>query len=539
MLATLLIWLYTFFLCYVYGFLFLKLLRTEGDFPAAPLVVVTGLVVLTTLASFFSLFFQTGLLLNLLLLAGAVGAVLTRSIPLPRRRPMSLVSLIVLFLALLLVLETATHRPLNPDTNIYHAQAIHWIENFPAVPGLGNLHGRLAYNSSWFISNALFSLTFLGLGSFHLTAGVLFLSILIYFWGGLSEMFRGEYTPAALLKVLFIPLMFSLLGAEISSPGTDLPASLLLWLMAVLWAEEQGPFHAVLIVILAVFVVTVKLSAAPALLLALFVLGGQLLRREKRSLVSAAVCGALALFPFLTRNVILSGYLLYPFPSVDIFSFDWKVPLERVVSERMSILAWGRFPRLDATRVLAMPFGEWFPKWLAEQTLSRKVILWATLFSPLAVLPGLRLVRRFWLGWLVFYAGALFWLFSAPDFRFGYGFLIGTIAMALAPWFASVLKRSTFPATRISAVISLLIAGYLALVFATSFEARTFASRLLLPAGYDHVATQSCDLANGKVFCAKAYDACSYDAFPCIPSPRPKVELRDPVTLGDGFRTLP
>jgi len=245
------------------------------------------------------------------------------------------------------------------------------------------------------------------------------------------------------------------------------------------------------------------------------------------------------LFPFLARNVILSGYLLYPFPSIDLFPVDWKIPLERAIGERMSIQAWGRFPRLEAARVLAMPFGEWFPKWLDEQTLNRRLIFDAALLSPLAVLPGLAIARRFWLGWLVFYAGTLFWLFSAPDFRFGYGFLIGTIAMALAPWFAAVLKRTIFPAPRVSAVIGLLIMAYLGITLATSFEAHTLASRLLLPVGYDRVATQACSLANGTVFCAKAYNACSYDAFPCIPSPRPRVELRDAANLSDGFRTVP
>ena len=270
MLATLLVWLYTLFLCCVYGCLFLKALRVKAELPAAPLIVIVGLVVLTTLASFFSLFSQIGFYLTLLLLAGAMGAIVTRSVPALRiERPVAWIPLIALFLALLLVLENATHRPLNPDTDIYHAQAIHWIESFPAVPGLGNLHGRLAYNSAWFVSNAFFSLAFLGIQSFHLTGSVLFLAVLLYCWGGFADILRGEYKPSALIKLLVFPLTFALLGAEISSPGTDLPASLLLWLVAILWAEQaeqERPFHPLLIVVLAAFVVTVKLSAAPALL---------------------------------------------------------------------------------------------------------------------------------------------------------------------------------------------------------------------------------------------------------------------------------
>lgn len=538
MILTLLVWLYTLCLCYLYGQLFLK--RLGPNLPTGPLVVVTGLIVLTTLASFFSLFLEIGLWFNLLLLAGTVAALLTRSVSVPRiARPAAWIPLMALGLALLLLLENATHSPLNPDTNIYHAQAIHWIESFPAVPGLGNLHGRLAFNSAWFVSNAIFSLPFLGLGSFHLTASVLFLAVICYFWGGFGEILRGAITPAALLKVLFFPLAFSLLGADISSPGTDLPVSLLLWLMVVLWAETDQPHRTLLIVLLAAFVVTVKLSAAPALLLAIIVIAGDAQRGEKRIAFWAATYGALVLVPFVARNIILSGYLLYPVPSLDLFSFDWKVPLERVRGEQMSVLAWGRLPRLDAEQVLAMPLNEWLPKWFTAQTINRRLIVGAALLSPLLALPGLRLTQRYWLGWLAFFLGTLFWLFSAPDFRFGQGFLIGTILLALVPWVSALLQRFSFHPARISWTVSILVSLYLGLALTTSFESRTITSRVLLPLPYDHVPTQTCDLANGQVFCAKQYNSCGYDAFPCVPSPRPRVELRNPGSLSDGFRTVP
>src|SRR5688500_16524798 len=49
----------------------------------------------------------------------------------------------------------AAGPPLVYDTGFYHAQAVRWINEYPAVPGLANLHGRLAFNSSWFVWGAL------------------------------------------------------------------------------------------------------------------------------------------------------------------------------------------------------------------------------------------------------------------------------------------------------------------------------------------------------------------------------------------------
>lgn len=549
MLATLLIWLYTCFLCYIYGLLFLRLiqrlLRIQAGMPAFALVLVTGLVVLTVLTSFFSLFFQVGLLINLLLIGGALLAIAIGRIPLPAlARPTSLLPLVVLVLAVLVALENATHRPLNPDTNIYHAQTIRWIETYPVVPGLGNLHGRLAFNSAWLLSNALFSLSFLGSRSFHLTAGVLFVVVLLYFWKGFQVIAKGEYKPSALLGLLFFPLAFSLLGAEISSPGTDFPVSLLLWLIAVLWVEQleqEQPFHQVLIVLFGAFVVTVKFSAAPVLLLALFFCGVALFRGQKLRFVVMVVCIGVVLLPFLLRNIIMSGYLLYPFPNVDIFSFDWKVPLERVTDERAGIIAWARFPRMDTSQAMAMPFDQWFPQWLANQTLNRRLMLFASLLSVLIAIPSMlfRLQpRRYWLGWLTFYIGVWFWLFNAPDFRFGFGFLISAILLAGVPLVSLLFTGRKLSPALVSGIWSGLVLAFLLLTLATSLEPQTLANRLLLPADYDHVATQSCALKNGTVFCAKSYNACSYDSFPCIPVARPEVELRG-ATLREGFRTAP
>jgi len=37
------------------------------------------------------------------------------------------------------------------DTGLYGAPAVRWIQTFPAVPGLANLHGRFGFNSSAFL----------------------------------------------------------------------------------------------------------------------------------------------------------------------------------------------------------------------------------------------------------------------------------------------------------------------------------------------------------------------------------------------------
>jgi hypothetical protein len=240
------------------------------------------------------------------------------------------------------------------------------------------------------------------------------------------------------------------------------------------------------------------------------------------------------LLPFLVRNVLLSGYLIYPYPSLDLFSFDWKIPFERANTDRSSIISFGRFVGPgDASA----PFSVWFPIWLAQQTMNRRIVFFASLLTPFSGIFARFAPRRLWTGWLMMYAGVLFWLFSAPDFRFGYGFLLAALMLALAPWLSMVFQRFSPSPRWASALASLLATVYLLFTLARSFEPGTFASRLLLPAGYDRVAVDACPLANGLAFCARNYGFCSYAELPCAPSPRPWVELRG-QSLREGFRSV-
>jgi hypothetical protein len=533
---TILICLYTLALCGVYGTFFFKS-------ASLPLSAVAGLAILTALAQFLSLFVQIGLFAQLLILAGAIGILLARRLQLRGcLSPVAVLPLLVLIVALLVVLENATHRAVNPDTNLYHAQAIRWIETYPAVPGLGNLHGRLAYNSAWMVANALFSFAFLGGQSFHLMNAVLFLLAVLVFWQGFVDLWAGRFAVSSVLKALFLPLAFYLLGTEVSSPGTDLPVSLLLWMVAVLWTErveDEKPYHTPLIVLLAAFALTVKLSAAPVALLAAAALGSEWLAGHKRRFFEIAACGLAIVLPFLARNVILSGYLVYPFPALDLFSVDWKIAFERASSDQATVIAFGR--RLTEETVATTPFSAWFPRWLSIQTINRRAILFLALLTPLVALAARFKPGKVWTGWLGMYMGVLYWLFSAPDFRFGYGFLVAALGLALAPVLVALLKRMPLSPKLVSSGIHLLTLGFLLLTLAASFEARTFARRWLLPADYDRVSTRPCpETSEIVIFCSQTvneYSACSYFDFPCVPFIRSYIEMRG-ETWREGFRPV-
>ncbi|GAP09541.1 hypothetical protein BECAL_00685 [Bellilinea caldifistulae] len=569
MLAVLAFALIFFPLCGLYGRAYLRLaariLRFEPGEDNPTVTLLAGIIALTTLAGGLSLALPLDWrAFSVLILGGAAiflvgsrgGWLTLRQPTLPRLSGWNWIAGLVLALALLTVLENATHQVANPDTGIYHAQAIRWMEEFPVVAGLGNLHSRFAYNSHWLVLNAVFSLAFWGGQSLHLVGAMLFGLAVWDFGNGLRRWLLGERSIANGLRTLLLPLSFYLLGSQTSSPGTDLPVILILWLIIPLWLEQgsisppQSSIRALLIFSAAVFLLTVKLSALPLLLLAGWLMLVDV-RHQPGRILRWGFLGLFLLLPWLARNVILSGYLIYPFPALDWFNVDWKIPYETALRESQIIRAWARLPNVDASRVLEMPLVEWLPVWFSDRTTNQRLILLLAAISP-AGMGGVWLLARLkkghwtgqesgWIGAYLFsMAGALYWLFNAPDLRFGYGWVILLIALPLAGLMSRLvggLQGSPELMVKI-----LLGVGMLAvhLYFLTaSFEGRTFSQRWLLPPDYPLHATVPCPLENGTVLCAgeESYTQCYYHPFPCIPKPIEGVEMRG-TDWGDGFRAV-
>ena len=68
---------------------------------------------------------------------------------------------------------------------------------------------------------------------------------------------------------------------------------------------------------------------------------------------------------FLARNVVLSGYLVYPFPHLDLFSVDWKVPHEIAERMRLEVKGWAITPGAQCCAAASQPVTQWFGAWLA------------------------------------------------------------------------------------------------------------------------------------------------------------------------------
>jgi hypothetical protein len=208
-------------------------------------------------------------------------------------------------------------------------QILRWLEEYPAVFGLGNLFGRLAYNSSFHWISTYFSLSFLGFGKFLILNGLL-LSMLA--WKVMRLWFQEDKMPYRLFYFAILASALVIGRSFVSSLSTDLPACFFTFAVFMVFLEElkKGNAPSIDFSFFALFVIAcsasiVKLSIAPIGLVILFQCWQLRKIIRKSHIISILAIGCLFFVPWLVRNVILSGYLIYPLGAIDIFDVDWKI----------------------------------------------------------------------------------------------------------------------------------------------------------------------------------------------------------------------
>jgi hypothetical protein len=462
-------WVYILTLCSTYGWLLIAGVRhfTQAKSENVPLSVVPllGLTIISMLTTYLAFLGGIGVEANLVILSVALLFGWIKREPLfveikrsltPLKQLNSFYLVLLVLLAAVLAFKSSVGRNLlHFDTGYYHAQSIEWIIQYGIVPGLGNLHTPLAYDSLWFQPCALFSFTFLLHQPLH---GLLGLVVFIGFCFALAGL-RETLIPQNNLKLssvvqalLLIPL--TELASNISSPSTDEPTSVFILVLFVLfcrYGEQKGADQSIDILqfniaLLAIFATLLKLSALPVLLFLPYMVYQSVRQRKTWLASTCTLLLPLLWLPKLIRTVILSGYLIYPYPNIDLFSFDWKMPLAVVQDQKRYIESWGRSPFADPKEVLSHGFWGWFPGWLANFS-KGYAALWLLIacvsifvFFALQVFSGsisrftLKLnFERYAIVYGIGFISVTYWFLISPLIRYGFGLFWAFLVLLLAP----------------------------------------------------------------------------------------------------------
>lgn len=532
-----------------------------------------GLIWATVYAQVFSLFGGVGVLANGILLAvcivitlvwrKSIKSALAQSIKRSGRVHGAAV------LMLVLIWSYCTSRGyMHYDSDLYHAQSIRWIEEYGVVPGLGNIHVRFAYNSSFFALSALYSMKFLGGQSLHAVNGffalLLSVEVLKAFRrkrfqtaGGKQKLLQKESGMTG-SEPMFRLSDFARLGAfyyltilyrDIVAPASDYAVMCVVFFIIIRWLVhlEQKENHIApygLLCVTGVYAVTLKLTAGCILLLVLKPAISLIKEKKGKEIAGYLAMGVLVIAPWVIRTALISGYLLYPFPALDVLHVDWKIPIEAAVRDAAEIKTWGR--GLNDAALVSMPVTEWFPHWFSTMlpTLGKLFLLadfvCVAVFFVILVLMIIRHGKtkgedRKWdelpvLACMILSFG--FWLFSAPLLRYGYAYVLLVIALT-----AGILYRKMkIPAgaERLFAALVLVFLAVKAVTFTKYAWSVSDEPYYIAQQEYGTYELDSFEVNDVRFYYPVSGDRVGYEAFPAIPLKK-EITFRG-ERLRDGFR---
>lgn len=529
-------------------------------------VMALGLLTITVYAQVFSLFYKVGAVANVVLAAACLmtAVVLRRQITgmlSGAWKQKGIVWKLAVLLSVAVWCFCTSRGYMHYDSDLYHAQSIRWIEEYGVVRGLGNIHVRFAYNSSFFALSALYSMKFLTGRSLHtvngLVALLLWLQVLPLFGRDQKGRKKTLVTDFARLGAFYY---LTVIYSDVVSPASDYAIMCVVFYIVVKWLEllERGEDSAVpyaLLCVAGVYAVTLKLTAG--LILILLAKPASMLVRQKRwcDIGICLMMGVVTIVPWLARTVILSGYLLYPFPSLDLFGVDWKISAASAALDAAEIRTWGR--GLNNAALVELPVTQWFPGWFQGSlpTVGKVLVLADIVCLPVVLALIVRMFcrsrgnggpqKKMQEGQLLVLAAVAasygFWQLSAPLLRYGYAYVLllimittGILCDDMIKYFdkwkkKDMIKRiAVFGGSMLFAFSAVKLAS---LVRYCCVEAARQA--YVWQQDYGSYALESYDVGGVTFYYPASGDRTGYDSFPAVPRRIP-VRLRG-ESVEDGF----
>ena len=449
----------------------------------------------------------------------------------------------------------ATAQPQMGDSGLYHINSVQWAHAYPIVPGLGNLHARLAFNQSFFLYAGMLEFGWFIDKSHQVASGFLLLLGMFKSLGGVWRLVHNETRtdPVDVFDALFlVPVIgWGTLSGYASSPTPDAAIFVLGFMLGselfrILYATSDAETSTkdlsgsvITVALLAATGITVKLSflvlGGASVLAALY--GYHIVGRDTPATCNLAMrtAGIAALFilPWMARGVILSGYIAFP-STFGALPVEWRVSADMARNEARWILAIGREKGAHSQEALS----GWRWLWPWVNRLSREHmfdVVVPVVLTTLGVagrffwaLPGTgRRRSKLWPLFVPPVAALIFWLLTAPDPRFaGAAFWI---LMASSLTVFLVARRLNGAREAVVLFAAVLLFSNINLPGSIDRWKRDHGTARRVP-----LVTRTTD-SGLQVHVPGHGDMCWNAPLPCTPYFNPRLRLREPGNMAKGF----
>lgn len=489
-----------------------------------------------------------------------------------------IVTISVVFITACLAYNS-TLLPLHYDTELYHLNVVKWTSGYPAVPGIVNLHGRLAFNSSFHLF-AAFTNTWLWTDrAVYIANGFLILLLTVQWITHIIMFPRLKGHVAHPFVFLTFPLVITAsLSIGFPSLSTDTPLYVLCLviiyeIMSLRVRPPKEPFHWHdcinrtnffawgLVLSLTTVLLTTKMSGVPFCIIIFPISIILLMAFSKRTLSSyfsirhiimLYVLPLMLITGMVVRAAILSGWLVYPFP-IGNLHLEWSATNEQVRNMLNWAMSWSRLPGVRPEIVLGKGISFWIVPWFTnfKQNYVAIILLCAGITGMFSLaVPGLvksfnnTRIKPLLMTIAVSFTSLIYWFFSAPEYRFGEAFFWIFAATSLSPLAMRILSGNFHRHLASLIIITILVfifkflSGEIRIPYFIPSQLIDLPPRAVPRQVLTTVVINNMQSPPLIIYKPEGDDRCGNSPLPCSPyvDENSTIELRVPGDLSKGFR---
>ena len=340
-----------------------------------------------------------------------------------------------LFLSIItiLIIAQCSTAPFIIDNESYYIQTIKWLNEYGFVKGLANLHIFFGQTSGWHILQSAYNFSFL-YPNFNDVSGFCLLLGNVFAIFKLNAYLTNENKNY--LVVGLVPLANLFFFQFISAPSPDLPVYILTFILFYYFTKDFSNTRIErfnLISILVFYMIFIKPIFFPFLLFPITLLLFNYQNLYKK-LLSVTVIGFLFGVIFISKNIIITGFPLFPLSNFQFLTFDFSVPKD-VVNFYFNDARLYRFFVTNREYHSLTTF-QIATKWLFSSKINALfniVTIVVMTVSP-AIIYKFYNKKSIWIIYLVTVVQMFFLIFSSPIFRFFIHLTLFFIFLIFASW---------------------------------------------------------------------------------------------------------
>ena len=371
-------------------------------------VLLYGVIFQTLFASLFAFFYKiddTFFIINLVLILISSFYVKNKILPFFgsffANFSIKFKAIFILFVAL-----TALKSAQSPsifDNETYYIQTIKWINEYGYVKGLANVHPFLAQCSFWHVLQSATNFSFLNYNLNDINGFILVIGFYYFL-----EKYNLQVNPFIIVNSIFLIFYFQF----IDSPSPDLPILVITSIIfyEFIFEKLQSENKKALLFFI-IFLIFIKLTVIPLLLLAFYILWN-----EKKARYFFIVLSSLFGTIWIIKNSIITGYPLFPLSIID-FNLDWKLPAESVnyMYKNINNLGYASNASLNKSYTIIEKLTYWIQLNGINRIFNIGSIL-LILITPFT--PFYRKNSKFKLLYVILVIHFIFLLLTSPQYRF-------------------------------------------------------------------------------------------------------------------------